>query len=312
MNKASAGRFFEDFELGATLACPPARRVGEGAVAAYVALTGDRTAALCGRDAPLHPLVVFHTVLSQTVRPVSFNAKANLGYAELVLRRPVPVGAVIRTEAEVVGLRETSSGRTGIVWVRTAARDDDGPVLSYMRWVMVKKRGDAPTPWRGQDAVIPATAPAVAPADLPAAHKEPTTAGRWFLEDYAVGEVLDHPEGHTVTEAEHMAFTRLFQNTARIHFDAVLTEGRPLVFGGYTMSVGYAQALEGLDNRQGLLAINGGAHTGPVYAGDTLSSRSEVLAVDRPAQALRLALRVRNQRGEGVLDLDYWERMPRR
>ena len=37
--------------------------------------------------------------------------------------------------------------------------------------------------------------------------------------DYEVGEKIDHVDGITVEEAEHQTATRLYQNTARIHFD---------------------------------------------------------------------------------------------
>lgn len=311
MSKASGGRFFEDFAIGQALSCSPPRQVDAALALSYGALTGDRTPALPPHGSIVHPLIVFHTVFSQTVRAVSLNAKANLGYAELVMHRSVPSGALLATETEVIGLRETSSAKTGIVWVRTTGRDAQGAVISFVRWVLVKKRSQDPTRWRGSGAVVPTTAEAVDEADLPAAEPSSHPAIRFGLEDYSVGEVIDHPDGHTVTEAEHMGFTRLFGNSARVHFDAELTGGKPLVFGGYTISIGYAQALEGLDGRQGLIAINGGAHRAPVYAGDTLRSQSEVLAVAPDAQAVRLALRMRNQRDDLVLDLDYWERMPR-
>ena len=162
MSKASPGPFFEDFELGAMLPCPPARQIGQSMRTMYEALTGDRTPSTLSSHGPTHPLIVFHTVLSQTVRPVSLNARANLGYAELICHRPVGLGATLTTEAEVVGLRETSSRQTGIVWVRTTGRDRQGPVISYVRWVMVKKRApDTATPWRGGGAVVPTTAEVV-------------------------------------------------------------------------------------------------------------------------------------------------------
>ena len=79
--KGWQGNYFEDFTLGTRLDCPPDRTVTAGDAAAYIALTGDRTAAFCGASQQAHPLVVFHTVFGQTVRPISLNARANLGYA---------------------------------------------------------------------------------------------------------------------------------------------------------------------------------------------------------------------------------------
>jgi 2-methylfumaryl-CoA hydratase len=44
----------------------------------------------------------------------------------------------------VIGLRELSNGRAGVVWVRTTGRDQTGrAVLEYVRWVMVRKRDPA-------------------------------------------------------------------------------------------------------------------------------------------------------------------------
>jgi 2-methylfumaryl-CoA hydratase len=147
-----------------------------------------------------------------------------------------------------------------------------------------------------------------------------------FFEDYVVGEYVDHVDGHTVNPSDHMGFTRLFQNSARVHFDALHTAGSPLVFGGFVMSVGYAQSLNGFDNRLGLVGMNSGAHPNPVHAGDTLFSSTEVLSIDSlgPQSAvglIRCRLRVVKNRpvfcrtaapGELVLDMDYWEQMPKR
>ena len=128
-----------------------------------------------------------------------------------------------------------------------------------------------------------------------------------------------------------MSFTCSFQNSARVHFDAIETDGKPLVFGGYVMSIGYAQMLNGMDNRLGLVAINGGTHAHPVYAGDTLYSMTEIIQADglgdSPVGALRCRLRVFKNENPAhnpdrtygpsrdepsvVLDLDLWELMPK-
>ena len=56
-------------------------------------------------------------------------------------------------------------------------------------------------------------------------------SGRLF-EDFRPGEVIYHPFGKTVTEADNQTFTLMTQNVARIHLDkhfAARTEfGRPL------------------------------------------------------------------------------------
>ncbi len=333
-DKGWRGNFFEDFELGQRIVCPTPRRLTEGDVAAYLALTGDRTPGFCGADAVIHPLIVFHAVMGQTVRPISLNARANLGYAGMVFRRPVRVGATLTTTVEILGLKENSSRKTGIVWVRTEGRDDDGErVLDYVRWVMVHKRGEAETRWLAEP-VVPELPKVVAPAELPTGHLAlPTaeaTGGRFFFEDYEEGERIHHVDGQTVNHSDHMSFTRLFQNSAKVHFDARLTGGDPLVYGGYPISLGYAQAFNGLENRVGLAAINGGTHANPVHAGDTLYSFTDVVAKDdlgdAPVGALRCRLLVVKNldlaerpdfdpRPGGkhdpavVLDLDLWERV---
>jgi len=98
------------------------------------------------------------------VPDVSLNAVANLGYAEGRFLRPVYPGVTITSQSEVIGLKQNSNGKTGIVWVRTTGFDQDGtPILTYVRWVMVRKRDvDADAP----DAVVPELAPVVAPEDL--------------------------------------------------------------------------------------------------------------------------------------------------
>lgn len=334
MSKGWTGNFFEDFSLGQMLPCPTPRTLSDGDISQYIALTGDRTPALSTHGA-LHPLLVFHQVLGQTVRHASLNAVANLGYAELRFHPGTPrAGCTIHTTNEVIGLKENSSGTSGIVWLRTIGRSEDGQdLLSYVRWVMVRKRDSAPTPWRVSP-VIPDLSDSVSPEQLResalhTAHATPTHG--WTFEDYQVGERIFHHDGHTVTPGEHMSFTRSFQNSARVHFDAIETKGEPLVFGGYVMSIGYAQMLNGMDNRLGLVAINAGTHAHPVHAGDTLYSMTEVLQIDPLAGAavgaLRCRLRVLKndnpatnpQRIYGpareepsvVLDLDLWELMPK-
>lgn len=335
--KGWRGNFFEDFELEGQLYCPTPRQLGEGERAAYVALTGDRTPRFCDDSGIVHPLVVFHTVMGQTVRQVSLNAKANLGYAGMIFRRPVRLGTTLRTTVEVIGLKENSNRRTGIVWIRTMGKDDAGEtVLEYVRWVMVNKRDEAETKWL-EAPVVPDVPKAVRPEELPLPDgplPDPkATGGRFFFEDYAEGERVFHHDGQTVNPADHMSFTRLFQNSAKVHFDAMLTEGRPLVYGGYPISLGYAQAYNGFENRLGLVAVNGGTHANPVYADDTLYAFTEVRETDplgdAKVGALRLSLYVVKNENPAedpefavredkkyhrnvVLDLDLWELVPKR
>ena len=342
-NKGWQGNFFEDFSVGQVMHCPTPRTITAGDVSNYIAFTGDRTPRFCGPEGLVHPLITFHTVLGQTVRQISLNARANLGYANMRWLTPVFVGDTIRTDIEIVGLKENSSKTSGIAWVKTVARNDQGSeVLSYTRWVMVKKRSDAPTASLESPTIptladhVPADALAVTSSSLPSRAE---TGGRHLFGDYEVGERVFHYDGLTVNSSDHMSFTRLFQNSAKVHFDAVLTDGKPLVYGGIPVSYGYAQSFNGFENRLGICALNGGSHSNPLYSGDTVYSFTEVLdAVELSPEskvgALRLrlvcvkntnphavadfAIKVDDPRRPGrqaynpavILDLDFWELMP--
>ncbi|MEM6466084.1 MAG: MaoC family dehydratase, partial [Pseudomonadota bacterium] len=158
MSKTNPGRFFEDYTVGETLVHATPRTVTAGDRALYHALyparhalhSSDRFAQGCNLPAsPLDDLIVFHVVFGKTVPDISINAVANLGYAEGRFLRPVYPGETLEAVSEVIGLKENSNGKTGIVWVRSTGLRDGEPVLSYVRWVMVRKRdpqSPAPTP----------------------------------------------------------------------------------------------------------------------------------------------------------------------
>ena len=340
--KTNAGRFFEDYRLGEVIRHAVPRTLGAGERAMYHALypargalySSDEFARACGLPAaPLDDLIAFHTVFGKTVPDISLNAVANLGYAEGRWLRPVWPGDTLTAQSEVIGLKENSNGKSGVVWVRTTGFNQRAePVLEYVRWVMVRKQA-GPTP----DPVVPRLAEAVAPGDLVIpegldfSRYDFTLAGephRWG--DYAVGETIDHVDGVTVEEAEHMLATRLWQNTAKVHFDATQREdGRRLIYGGHVISLARALSFNGLANAQMIVALNGGAHANPCFAGTTVRAWSEVLDnADTPAPgvgAIRLRL-VAARHGaapfaltapdgkylsEILLNLDYWALMPK-
>ncbi len=289
------GNFFEDFRLGQRLAHPTPRTLCEADQSLYIALTGSRAGlssavTLAQRlgypDRPLEDLLVFNTAFGKTVPDVSLNGVANLGYAELRFLEPVFAGDTLSVSSEVIGLRENASGRSGIVYVRSTALNQHGrTVLTWVRWVMVHKR-DAAAP--APETVVPTLAPSV-PADAlswgtwpeqAAAIVEATgVADLW--EDYAPGERIDHPAGMTINESDHASATRLYQNTAKAHFDAQLMSASPmrrrLVYGGHVMSLCKSLSYDGLENVLTLLAINGGSHLAPSFAGDTLYCATRVL-----------------------------------
>ncbi|MFT7027035.1 MAG: 2-methylfumaryl-CoA hydratase, partial [Paracoccaceae bacterium] len=288
--KTNPGNFFEDFQIGQVLAHATPRTVTDGDRALYGALYPSRFALWSSDEfarasglprSPIEDLAAFHIAFGKTVPDVSLNAVANLGYAECRFLAPVYPGDTISTASEVIGLKENSNGKTGVVWVRSTALNQRGDtVLTWARWVMVRKRdAGAPAP----ATVVPDLAGAVAagdlaiPAGLDFTAYDFTAAGeahRWG--DYAVGERIDHVDGVTIEEAEHMLATRLWQNTAKVHFNVQARDGgRRLIYGGHVISLARALSFNGLANAQTVAAINAGAHVAPCFAGDTIYAWSE-------------------------------------
>ena len=118
---------------------------------------------------------------------------------------------------------------------------------------------------------------------IPAAAYDDVLAGSPHrFGDYKAGEKIDHVIGITVEDAEHMIATRLYQNTARIHFDHYTESkgrfGHRLIYGGHPISLARALSFNGLSNAFHVAAINGGRHVAPLFAGLTVFAWTEVLA----------------------------------
>jgi len=338
--KTNAGRFFEDYAVGDVITHAVPRTIKMGERALYHALyparhalhSSDKFAQDCGLPfSPLDDLITFHTVFGKTVPDISLNAVANLGYAEGRWHTPLWPGDTVTATSEVIGVKQNSNGKSGVVWVRTEGRNQhDELLLSYVRWVMVRKKGGGPAP----ETVIPDLAQVVDPADLVIPHGLDFTKYDYALAgephrlgDYEVGEIIDHVDGVTIEEAEHMMATRLWQNTAKVHFDATFRpDGKRLMYGGHVISLARALSFNGLANAQMIVALNGGAHANPCFAGDTVRAWSEVLDIAETSApgvgAIRLRL-VATKTAAGalkgadgkylpdvLLDLDYWALMP--
>ena len=342
MAKTNPGRFFEDYALGDVIHHAVPRTVGAGERALYHALyparhalySSDEFARGCGlQKSPLDDLAAFHVVFGKSVPDVSLNALANLGYAEGRWLRPVYEGDTLRSVSEVIGLKQNSNGKSGVVYVRTRGlNQNDETVIEFARWVMVRKRepgSEAATPIIPELKTSLDVTDLVIPEGLTFEGYDFTLAGephRWG--DYEIGETIDHVDGVTIEEAEHMLATRLWQNTSKVHFDASQREdGRRLIYGGHVISMARTLSFNGLANAQMIVGLNGGAHANPCYAGDTVRAWSEVLDKAETAApgvgAIRLRLVARKGgepfalKGEDgrylpdvLLDLDYWALMP--
>lgn len=345
----SAGRFFEDFTLGEVIRHATPRTVTAGDVALYQALYGGRFAVQSSdtfarevgyERAPVEDLLVFHIVFGKSVPDISLNAVANLGYAGGRFLAPVYPGDTLHAVSEVIGLRPTSDGQSGVVYVRTTGyRQDGAEVLDYARWVLVRRRAPGSTASE-KVPVLPAALDPDALGDacplMEADAWDTVLSGseRRFG-DYAIGERIDHVDGITIEEAEHQMATRLYQNTARVHFDGHAAKpsrfGKRLVYGGHIISMVRALSFNGLENAFHVAGINAGRHVAPAFAGDTIYAWSEVLdAATIPGRSDVGALRVRHVATKDkrcnafpgkdaagvydpavVLDIDLWLFLPR-
>jgi len=349
MTKTTPGNFFEDFRLGQTITHATPRTVTTGDVALYNALFGARFA-VQSSDAfaqrvgyprsPVDDLLVFHIVFGKTVPDISLNAVANLGYADCRFLGPVYPGDTLSATSEVIGLRENSNRKTGVVYVRSRGFRQDGmKVLDYVRWVMVRKRDEAAPAPGNQVPTLPNVVDAEGLGEAcriinTQAYDNALAGSPHRFGDYLVGERIDHVDGMTVEEAEHQMATRLYQNTARVHFNNYAMSkdrfGRRLIYGGHVISLARALSFNGLGNAFQIAAINGGRHVAPLFAGCTVFAWSEVVAREElPGRTDVGALRLRTiatkdqpctdfplRQGDAddpavILDLDYWVLMPR-
>ena len=339
--KTNTGRFFEDYFIGQVIdhACP--RTIGAGERALYHALypsrhalySSDLFAQSCGLEfSPIDDLIVFHVVFGKSVPDISINAVANLGYAEARWLEPVYPGDTLNSRSTVVGVKQNSSGKTGVVWVRTEGFNQENKmVISFIRWVMVRKRDPLET---STETVVPILKDIVSAADLTVpinlnfnSYSTVLSGSSYKVSDYKVGEIIDHADGITITESEHMMATRLWQNTAKVHFDSTLRpDGKRLIYGGHIISMARALSFNGLQNMQMIAAINAGVHVNPCFAGDTIYAWSEVLDLAETAKPSIGAIRLRLVATKGqagllhdkngkynsavLLDLDYWAFAP--
>ncbi len=340
-SKTNLGNYFEDFQIGQKIYHSTPRTVTDGDKALYLALypvrsslySSDQFAQSCGlNEAPINDMMVFHIVFGKTVPDISLNAVANLGYAEVRFSRFVDAGDTLRSESEIIGLKENSNRKSGIVWLKTTGfNQKEEIVLEYIRWVMVLKKTNE---IYLEHPIIPEYQIEVSPTSLPipegldfSNYDIKPAGGRFLLGDYTPGETIDHVDGMTLEEAEHMMATRLWQNTAKVHFDATYNKnGKRLIYGGHLISMARALSFNGLANAQCVVAINAGSHANPCYAGDTIRAWSEIIDLYDFQKKGMGAIRIRSVVSKGqvgtlrdqagkydkevVLDLDYWCLMP--
>ena len=348
MSKINMGNFFEDFSIGQKIVHPLPRTVSEGDVSLYIAFTGSRFA-LHSSDViaqemgyekrPIDDVLMFHLTFGKSVQDISLNAIANLGYAEISFPNPVFIGDTVSMTSTVIGLKENSNGKSGVVYVHSIGVNQNGAeVLNFKRWVMVHKKDHSNLSGVNEVPTFASATPISEEINIPTIKCVDTdaTGGKYFFEDYVAGERLDHPEGITVDNSDHTLATKLYQNNAKVHFNDHMMKSTPmgqrLMYGGIVISMARAISFNGLQNAQWMYAINSGAHANPTYAGDTIYAYTEVLEViDHKREDIGL-LRLRtiglknvtpkevsSPKGEDgkylpnvVLDLDYTVVIPKK
>lgn len=348
MSKINVGNFFEDFSIGQKIVHPLPRTVSEGDVSLYIAFTGSRFA-LHSSDVvaqemgyekrPIDDTLNFHLTFGKSVQDISLNAIANLGYAEISFPNPVYIGDTVSMTSTVIGLKENSNGKSGVVYVHSIGVNQNGAeVLNFKRWVMVHKKDKTTTTGIKEIPTFAESTPILDEINIPEIKCVDTDAsgGKFFFEDYEKGERLNHPEGITIDNSDHTLATKLYQNNAKVHFNDHMMKSTPmgerLMYGGIVISMARAISFNGLQNAQWMYAINSGAHANPTYAGDTIYAYTEVLdTIDHKRDDIGLlrlrTIAVKNQKsseiespkGEDgkylknvVLDLDYTVVIPKK
>ena len=291
----SKSNYLEDFTIGQKIIHAIPRTISDGDASLYIALTGDRRPLFCSHTfashlgyskVPVNDMLVFHIAFGRTVQDISLNAIANLGYADVRFISPVFVGDTIRSESAVIGIKENSNKKNGIVYVHSAVYNQhDKEVLSWKRWVMLPKKNHA--------ALIPQTlVPEMLdyvdhksisiPSYMDASNFDVVSTGSSKLwAHYEAGDTIDHSHGLTIDETAHTMATHLYQNNARLHFDAHLMEQtafkKRLVYGGHIISLCNALNFQGIENVLNIVAINRGVHSNPTFAGDTIYAKTIII-----------------------------------
>ena len=350
-SKYKIGNFFEDFSMGQKISHATPRTITLGDCSLYTALYGSRYALhssnefakqLSLKESPVDDFLLFNIAFGKTVPDISLNAIANLGYAECKFLKPAYPGDTITSHSEVIGLKENSNGDNGVVYVHsTGLNQKNEAVIDYKRWVMVRKKNKS---LPKIESVIPKLNSEVTKEEVIAISKDYqfemknydfTAAGSDLVfEDYKIDEKINHIDGITVEESEHMMATKLYQNNAKVHFNHFVEKGgrfgKRIVYGGHVISLTRSISFNGLSNAFKIIAINGGTHASPCFAGKTVFAWSKIIEKVDVSDTLG-ALRIRtnglgdaqpyqfqhqDQNGkfnsDVLLSLDYWALVPKK
>ena len=349
--KNSIGNFFEDFSINQKIEHATPRTITHGDASVYTSLYGTRFALHSSNEfaknlklkgSPIDDFLLFNIAFGKTVPDISLNALANLGYADCKFLAPVYPGDTIKSISHVIGLKENSNGETGVVYVNSISTNQKNDiVLDFKRWVMIKKKTKGASNTETTLPLLPIELSKDEVKQIALSYKFDVSnfnfiesGSEAFFEDYSIGEKIDHIDGMTVEEAEHMLATKLYQNTSKVHFNHYYEKegrfGKRIVYGGHVISLVRALSYNGLANAFKVIAINGGAHASPCFAGKTVFAWSEVIdtmEISESIGAVRIrtngigdapAAEFQHQNEDGkfnsnvLLSLDYWALIPKK
>ena len=131
-------------------------------------------------------------------------------------------------------------------------------------------------------------------------------------EDIEVGDVYPHRLGRTITDADNIWFTLLTCNPNPIHFDAHYASktewGRMLVDSTFTLALVTGLSVSDVSMNAVNLGWDEVRLPHPVFAGDTIYARSEVLARresrSRPQQGI-VTLRTVGYNQDGATVIEF-------
>jgi itaconyl-CoA hydratase len=128
-----------------------------------------------------------------------------------------------------------------------------------------------------------------------------------FFEAFEVGQRFAHRPGITVYQQDNVAEALGTLNQAMIHFDEAYADqtefGKPLIVSTITVRRAIGMAWRTFGQRRRILGWREIKMTAPVFHGDTLYARSEILEVaegDERCGRLTVRTEVDNQRGQTV------------
>ena len=147
-----SGRYYEQFIVGDTYAHRPGRTVSETDNTWFTLLTMNTHPLHFDKEYAkksefgqilVNSAFTVSLVVGMSVRDVSQNAIANLGWKEIRLPSPVFVGDTLYAESTVLEKRESNSRpNAGIVKVSTLGEKPDGTVVcDFERTMLIPKQG---------------------------------------------------------------------------------------------------------------------------------------------------------------------------